>query len=216
VPTRGLLEPAYLAERRALIGDEARYPAYGAPPRGGTVYLCAADRDGRMVSFIQSNFWGFGSGVVVPGWGIALQNRGHGFTLDHEHPNALAPGKRPFHTIIPGFLSHKGQPIGPFGVMGGHMQPQGHMQVIINAIDYGMHPQAMLDAPRWRVEDDRSVRLELETPRHIIDGLVARGHNVVVEAEVGSFGRGQAIWRLPSGVFVAGTEHRCDGAAVGF
>jgi gamma-glutamyltranspeptidase/glutathione hydrolase len=216
VPTRGLLDPAYLAGRRPSIGDEARYPSYGAPPRGGTVYLCAADRDGRMVSLIQSNFWGFGSGVVVPNWGIALQNRGYGFTLDAEHPNALMPGKRPFHTIIPGFLSHRGQPIGPFGVMGGHMQPQGHMQVMINALDYGMHPQAMLDAPRWRVENDHSVRLELETPRHIIEGLAARGHHVVVEAEAGGFGRGQAIWRLPSGALVAGTEHRCDGAAVGF
>ena len=168
-----------------------------------------------MISMIQSNFAGFGSGVVVPGWGIALQNRGYGFTLEPGHPNRLEPGKRPYHTIIPAFLTRDGQPVGPFGVMGGHMQPQGHTQVAINTIDYGMNPQTALDAPRWRVEGD-AVMVELETPRHVIEGLAACGHVVHVDAEPGGFGRGQAIWRLPSGAYAAGSESRCDGCAVGW
>ncbi|HWQ15614.1 MAG TPA: gamma-glutamyltransferase family protein, partial [Roseiflexaceae bacterium] len=215
VPTRGLLDPGYLAQRRALIGPEARTPDPGAPPRGGTVYLCAADASGMMVSMIQSNFSGFGSGVVVPGTGVALQNRGHGFTLDEGHPNVLAPGKRPFHTIIPAFLTRGGQAVGPFGVMGGEMQPQGHIQVVINSVDYGLNPQAALDAPRWRV-DGGAVHVELETPRHIIEGLAERGHDVRVHPDPALFGRGQAIWRLPTGAYVAGSESRCDGCAVGW
>lgn len=216
VPIQGLLNREYLAARRALIGAQARTPEPGDPPRGGTVYLCAADADGQMISMIQSNFHGFGSGVVVPEWGISLQNRGHGFSLDPEHPNVLAPGKRPFHTIIPGFLLKDGQAVGPFGVMGGHMQPQGHAQVVVNTVDYNLNPQAALDAPRWRCEQDGTLRLELETPRHIIEGLIARGHHVIVEPEVGGFGRGQAIWRSSQGTYIAGTEYRCDGAAVGW
>ncbi len=215
VPTRGLLEREYLAARRAMIGPQARTPEPGTPPRGGTVYLCAADSEGRMVSMIQSNFAGFGSGVVVPDSGVALQNRGSGFTLREDHPNRLEPGKRPYHTIIPGFLTRNGDAIGPFGVMGGDMQPQGHSQVIINTVTYGMHPQAALDAPRWRV-DGSVVHLELETPRHIVEGLIARGHTVVVLPEMGSFGRGQAIWKLPEGGYVAGGESRADGGAVGW
>ncbi|NOK57641.1 MAG: Gamma-glutamyltranspeptidase [Chloroflexi bacterium AL-W] len=215
VPLHSLLDPVYLAARRALIGPQACFPEPGQPPRGGTVYLCAADSEGRMVSLIQSNFWGFGSGVVVPDWGIALQNRGHGFTLEAGHPNQLAPYKRPFHTIIPAFMTRNGQPMGPFGVMGGEMQPQGHTQVAINTLDYGMHPQAALDAPRWRVAGE-TVFVELDTPRHVIEGLAERGHVVQVAAASGGFGRGQAIWRLPSGAYVAGSETRCDGCAVGW
>lgn len=215
VPTRGLLDPAYLAKRRALISSHARAPEPGTPPKGGTVYLCTADRDGQMVSLIQSNFWGFGSGVVVPDWGIALQNRGYGFSLDPNHPNVVAPNKRPFHTIIPAFLTRGDQPIGPFGVMGGDMQPQGHTQVVVNSLDYGMNPQAALDAPRWRVERN-VVQVELNTPRAVIEGLQARGHHVQVEAEPSGFGRGQAIWRLESGAFAAGTEARCDGGIAGW
>jgi gamma-glutamyltranspeptidase/glutathione hydrolase len=215
VPVRGLLDPGYLAARRALIGDTARMPEPGAPPRGGTVYLCAADGEGRMISMIQSNFSGFGSGVVIPGWGIALQNRGSAFTLEPGHPNRLEPGKRPYHTIIPAFLMRDGKPVGPFGVMGGHMQPQGHIQVAINTIDYGMNPQAALDAPRWRVDND-IVQIELETPHHVLDGLSARGHKLQLEADHGLFGRGQAIWRMGSGAYIAGSEARCDGCAVGW
>jgi gamma-glutamyltranspeptidase/glutathione hydrolase len=215
VPVRGLLDPAYLAMRRALIGPSAGSFGPGSPPRGGTVYLCAADGEGRMISMIQSNYMGFGSGVVVPGWGVSLQNRGAGFTLEPGHPNRLEPGKRPYHTIIPAFLTRDGQAVGPFGVMGGHMQPQGHSQVAINTIDYGMNPQAALDAPRWRVEGD-IVALELATPRAVVEGLIARGHRVHIDPQSGDFGRGQAIWRLPSGAYVAGSEIRCDGCAAGW
>jgi gamma-glutamyltranspeptidase / glutathione hydrolase len=215
VPVRELLAADYLAARRALIAPSAQFPGPGSPPQGGTVYLCAADAEGQMVSMIQSNYMGFGSGIVVPGWGIALHNRGAGYTLDPEHPNRLAPGKRPFHTIIPGFLTRDGQPVGPFGVMGGSMQPQGHVQLIVNTLDYGLNPQAALDAPRWRVEGERLL-VELETPRAVIEGLIARGHRIEVEPDLGGFGRGQAIWRLDSGAYMAGSESRCDGCAAGW
>ncbi len=216
VPIDALLQRERLAARRQLIKERAQDYGPAALPQGGTVYFATADRDGMMVSMIQSTYMGFGSGVVVPEYGIALHNRGCGFTLTPGHPNQVAPGKRPFHTIIPGFLSKDGVPIGPFGVMGAHMQPQGHVQVVINTLDYGMHPQAALDAPRWRWERDGTVRLEHEMPRHVIEGLAARGHQVVVEHELGGFGRGQIIWRLTSGCYIAGTEPRCDGLAVGW
>jgi gamma-glutamyltranspeptidase/glutathione hydrolase len=216
VPVAALLDGQRLAARRSLIGPAAQEFGPGELPRGGTVYLCAADGEGRMVSMIQSNYMGFGSGVVIPGWGVAMQNRGHGFVTDPGHPNQLAPGRRPFHTIIPGFLLRDGTAVGPFGVMGGHMQPQGHAQVIVNSLTYGMHPQAALDAPRWRWERDGTVRLEYETPRHVVEGLAARGHRVALEHEPGGFGRGQIIWRLASGSYVAGTESRCDGCAAGW
>lgn len=216
MPTQALLDPARLAQRAELIGEQAQDYGPGELPRGGTVYFAAADRDGRMVSMIQSTYMGFGSGVVVPGWGISLHNRGCGFVTEPGHPNCLAPGKRPFHTIIPGFLMSGDKPVGPFGVMGGHMQPQGHTQVIVNTLDYGMHPQAALDAPRWRWEREGNLHLELETPRHVVDGLAARGHRIVIDSEQGGFGRGQIIWRLDSGDYVAGSESRCDGVAAGW
>jgi gamma-glutamyltranspeptidase/glutathione hydrolase len=216
VPTASLLSPAYAAERRARITDQAGDPVYGTPPSGGTVYLCAADSDGMMVSFIQSNYMGFGSGIVVPGTGIALQNRGANFTLDAGHPNQLAPGKRPYHTIIPGFLTRDGQAVGPFGVMGGFMQPQGHLQMMVNTLDYGMNPQASLDAPRWQWEGGKTVSFENGTMVDIIEGLAARGHEVRVQEQGAAFGRGQIIWRLPEGGYMAGSDLRADGAAVGF
>lgn len=216
VPVSALLDPKRLAARRALIGERAQDYGPGELPQGGTVYFCAADRDGRMVSMIQSTYMGFGSGVVVPGWGISLHNRGYSFVTEAGHPNCVAPGKRPFHTIIPGFLLKDGAAVGPFGVMGGHMQPQGHAQVIVNTLDYGMHPQAALDAPRWRWEREGAVHLELEGARHVAEGLIARGHEVVIDTEVGGFGRGQIIWRLDGGDYVAGSEPRCDGVAVGW
>ncbi len=215
-PTQGMLDKGYAAERRALIGDRALVPEPGQPPRGGTVYLCAADGDGMMVSFIQSNYMGFGSGIVVPGTGIALQNRGACFVLDPNHPNCVAPGKRPYHTIIPAFLTHEGQAIGPFGVMGGYMQPQGHVQMVVNQADYGMNPQASLDAPRWQWLRGQAIELELGAGAHIAHGLSDRGHQVVMQANLGSFGRGQIIRRLPSGAYVAGSEPRADGCAVGY
>ena len=213
VPTIGLLDKTYAATRRALITDEASLPEPGDPPRGGTVYLCTADGDGNMVSFIQSNYEGFGSAVVVPGTGIALQNRGANFSLQASHPNVLAPGKRPYHTIIPGFLTRDDTPVGPFGVMGGFMQPQGHTQVVLRTVDQRLLPQATLDAPRWRWEHGRVVWVEQRTPRPIIDDLLARGHDVKVVTEPSAFGRGQIIWRHGD-TLVAGSESRADGQAV--
>ncbi len=216
VPTEELLSRDYAAARRALITEQALEPQPGDPQRGGTVYLCTADRDGMMVSLIQSNYMGFGSGIVVPNTGIALQNRGAGFVLDPDHPNCVAPGKRPFHTIIPGFLTRDGEAIGPFGVMAGHMQPQGHLQMMVNTLDYGLNPQASLDAPRWYWSQGRRIQLEPNTPTAIVDELRARGHQVTVTEERGLFGRGQIIWRLPSGSYVAGSDGRTDGYAVGY
>ncbi len=216
VPTAELLSKAYAAERRKLIGEQALEPRPGSPVKGGTVYLCAADADGMMVSLIQSNYMGFGSGIVVPETGVALQNRGAGFTLEEGHPNQLKPGKRPFHTIIPGFLTKDGAAIGPFGVMGGHMQPQGHVQMIVNTLDYGLNPQASLDAPRWYWERGQEVWLEPGVPQAIAAELAERGHQVNIAQEPGRFGRGQIIWRLPSGAYIAGSDGRTDGYAVGY
>jgi gamma-glutamyltranspeptidase/glutathione hydrolase len=215
VPVKEMLDKEYASERMALIGDRALEPKAGRPKTGGTVYLCAADADGMMVSLIQSNYMGFGSGVVVPGRGIALHNRGAGFTLQDGHPNQVAPKKRPFHTIIPGCLMREGQAVGPFGVMGGFMQAQGHAQVIINTLDYGMNPQAALDAPRWRWDGGKTVVLESAVDESIVEGLRARGHDVIWSDDV-SFGKGQIIWKLPGGGYVAGTDKRADGAAVGY
>ena len=167
-----------------------------------------------MVSYIQSNFAGFGSGIVIPGTGVAIQNRGSAFRLDPAHPNVVAPGKRPYHTIIPAFLTRDGKAVGPFGVMGGHMQPQGHVQMVVNTVDWGLNPQASLDAPRWQVTTGQGVLLEHGVSRHVVEELARRGHEITVEADGGQFGKGQIIWRLDSGSLVAGTEPRADGCAV--
>lgn len=213
VQTNDLLSEAYADARRQLITDQALTPTAGEPPKGGTVYLATADNEGNMVSFIQSNYMGFGSGLVVPGTGIALQNRGHNFTLDEAHNNRLEPGKRTFHTIIPGFLTKDDLPVGPFGVMGGFMQPQGHMQVIMNAIDFNLNPQAALDAPRWQWMKDKTVLLEHTVPNYIAQELARMGHKIEVAHNSGAFGRGQIIWRDPkTGVLAGGTEARTDGA----
>lgn len=205
------LHPAYLRERYALIGARAHIRESGRPLAGGTVYLATADGEGNMVSYIQSNYMGFGSGVVIPKTGIALHNRGHNFSLEAGHPNVLAPGKRPYHTIIPGFLMKEGKPVGPFGVMGGFMQPQGHVQVVMNMIDFALNPQAALDAPRWQWLHGNQVALEYGVPRFVIEGLMERGHEVHVDMESGSFGRGQIIVRDPSGTLIGGSEPRADG-----
>ena len=216
VPTAGLLDAAYLANRRDLIGDRARVPEPGRPPGGGTVYLCTADRDGMMVSFIQSNYEGFGSGVVVPELGISLQNRAAGFTLEVGHANEAAGGKRPRHTIIPGFITRDGKPVGPFGVMGGEMQPQGHVQVVSSMLDHGLNPQAALDAPRWRLDGGLHVSVEPGTSAGLMAALTNRGHRPAVAADRLRFGRGQIILRREDGVYVAGSEPRTDGAALGY
>jgi gamma-glutamyltranspeptidase/glutathione hydrolase len=216
VPVDALLGPEYTATRRALIGQRAAMPVPGTPTRGGTVYLCAADSDGMMVSFIQSNYQGFGSGVVVPGTGVALHNRGLGFSTQSGHPNVLEPGKRPFHTIIPGFLTHQGQSVGPFGVMGGFMQIQGHVQMMVNSLRYGNHPQTSLDAPRWRFDGGLTVAVEPETPSTVVEGLRERGHRISIEPADGVFGRGQIIWRLPGGGYMAGSDKRGDGQVAAY
>ncbi|MFS8535521.1 MAG: gamma-glutamyltransferase [Limnochordales bacterium] len=217
VPTRELLSKVYARERRALISRARALadPVPGLPRAGDTVYLCTADAEGRMVSYIQSNYMGFGSGVVVPGTGIALQNRGAGFTLEEGHPNQVAPGKRPFHTIIPAFLSKDGVPLAAFGVMGGDMQPQGHVQVVIGMVDYGLNPQAVLDAPRVRVAGGLDVHVEAALPADTVRQLLRLGHRVRMEADPTMFGGGQMIWRDPdTGVLIAGSEPRKDGLAL--
>lgn len=211
VKVADLLSDTYAAERRRLIGTQALTPAPGTPPGGGTVYLCTADGEGNMVSFIQSNYKGFGSGLVVPGTGIALQNRGHNFVLDAAHANCLAPGKKPYHTIIPGFLTKDGKPVGPFGVMGGFMQPQGHVQVVMNTVDFGLNPQAALDAPRWQWLQGKAVEFEHSVPAHLVEALGRIGHGARWALGSGSFGRGEIIWRQDNGVLVGGTEPRTDG-----
>lgn len=213
VTAAALLDKFYAERRRQLVGDRAIPLAEPGLPQGGTVYLAASDGE-LMVSFIQSNFMGFGSGIAIPGTGIALQNRGAGFSLDPKHPNAIAPGKRPFHTIIPGFLSQDGRPLGPFGVMGGPMQPQGHLQVVSNLVDRQFNPQAALDAPRWRFDRENRVLLEQTVPRHVALGLSDRGHDIHVTAEPGEFGKGQMILGLENGAFVAASEPRSDGMAI--
>lgn len=212
VKVEQLLSEQYGDERRSLIGDTAITPEPGTPPKGGTVYLAAADEEGNMVSFIQSNYMGFGSGIVVPGTGIALQNRGHDFSLDPEHENRLEPGKKTYHTIIPGFLTKDGKPVGPFGVMGGYMQPQGHVQVIMNTVDFHLNPQAALDSPRWQWMEGKTIEVERTLPAHIAEALARKGHDIRVANDSGSFGRGQIIWRNPeTGVLTGGTESRTDG-----
>jgi gamma-glutamyltranspeptidase/glutathione hydrolase len=217
VSTQDLLKPEYLAKRAHLIDpNRASAPRAGQPHSGGTVYLTAADQNGMMISFIQSNFKGFGSGVVVPNTGIALHNRGWGFNLKRGHPNEVAPGKRPFHTIIPGFLTRAGAPLMSFGVMGGSMQAQGHVQVTSRIADHDQNPQAASDAPRWRVMDDNhGVAVEWNFPKKAIDGLIARGHPVKVAQRFDTeFGCAQLAMKTEGG-YIAASDHRKDGYPVG-
>lgn len=212
-----LLSDGYLADRARLIDPQrAGDPGHGTPSRGGTVYLTAADDAGMMVSLIQSNYYGFGSGVVVPGTGIALQNRGAGFVLDPQHPNVLAGGKRPFHTIIPAFLMEAGAARCSFGVMGGPMQAQGHLQMVLRMVGHGQNPQMAADAPRWRVVAGREVAIEASYPASVLEGLRALGHELTATAPEASFsfGGAQIIWRGEHG-YIAGSDPRKEGAAVG-
>jgi gamma-glutamyltranspeptidase/glutathione hydrolase len=210
-----LIDPAYGAERARLIDRTraARVEA-GSPKKGGTVYLTAADADGRMVSLIQSNYMGFGSGIVIPGTGIAMQNRGNCFALHKDHPNCVGPSKRPFHTIIPGFVTQHGKPLMSLGVMGGHMQPQGHLQMLTRIVDYGQNPQTASDAPRWQVLDGMNVIVERGFSSGVIDDLRSRGHEIAI-APPEEFGGAQLIYRLDDG-HLGASDHRKDGQAVGF
>jgi len=219
-----MLDDSYLASRARLI-DTRRAQDFqaGNPVKGGTIYLTAADESGMMVSFIQSNYMGFGSGVVEPTYGISLQNRGHGFSTNPAGPNAanlVAPGKRPFHTIIPAFLTRDGQPVMSYGVMGGNMQPQGHMQTLVRMLDHGQNPQAACDAPRWRFNAGLSINAEASMDAQTVQGLQALGHQLeVINDSYQDFGAGQFIWRLgePSAEgYVAASDPRRDGQAVGF
>jgi gamma-glutamyltranspeptidase / glutathione hydrolase len=220
VTTADLLSTSYLKERATLIdfNKAGMYPA-GNPHSGGTVYLCASDSSGMMVSYIQSNFKGFGSGVVAPG-GIALQNRGMGFSLEPGHPNLVAPGKRPFHTIIPGFLMKNQQPVMAFGVMGGNMQPQGHLQMVMNFVDEQFDPQACSNVPRWRIADNGDLTVEANMPLEVINGLTELGHQVTVMPKDSiDFGSAQAIVLMKKSnhpVYIGGSDHRRDGQVAGF
>ncbi|MBT9474638.1 gamma-glutamyltransferase family protein [Polaromonas sp.] len=219
VTPAALLDPAYLAERAQLIDrNRAGDPGHGAPKQGGTVYIAAADASGMMVSFIQSNYMGFGSGIVVPGTGISMQNRGFGFSLEQGHANQVGPSKRPSHTIIPAFAMHAdGTPQMAFGVMGGPMQSQGHLQMALRVLHYGQNPQAAADAPRWRVTGGLKVAVEPGFDAGVVSELVARGHDVTVERGNGVFAFGGAQLVLKRGdAYIAGSDPRKDGQAVAF
>jgi gamma-glutamyltranspeptidase / glutathione hydrolase len=212
-----LLSKVYAQKRAKLITKEALIPEPGIPQTGGTVYLATADKNGNMVSMIQSNYMGFGSGLVVPKTGISLHNRGHNFSMDPQSSNVLAPLKKPYHTIIPGFLFKDNQPLGPFGVMGGFMQPQGHLQVIMNMIDFKKDPQEALDAPRFQWMKHKTITVEPEFNQRLVQYLKDRGHDVIIDPNVGSFGRGQIILRDQiKGGYIGGTEKRCDGTIASY
>jgi gamma-glutamyltranspeptidase/glutathione hydrolase len=232
VPVRELIGPEYAARRRkqiVRIAAATRVPA--GDPRlvvGETVYLTVVDEERNAVSLIQSVYSDFGSGIVPPGTGFAMQNRGSLFHLDPEHPNRLDPGKRPFHTIIPAFVTRDGRPVFSFGVMGGDMQPQGHVQILVNLLDYGMDVQAAGDAPRWRhvgsstptgdrMADGGLVLLESGFPGATFDGLIAKGHRVEFRPVGPGFGGYQGIWIDPeTGALHGGSESRKDGCAMGY
>ncbi len=216
-----MLEPDYLRQRARLIDrSHAQVFAPGAHDRGGTIYLATADAGGMMVSLIQSNYMGFGSGIVVPGFGVSLQNRGHGFSFDPDHPNCVAPGKRPFHTIIPALLMRDGAPQMSFGVMGGNMQPQGHVQTLTRMLLARQQPQAACDAPRWKWDSGLNLELESGVPPVIAAELQRRGHRIVRgDDSYMDFGSAQVIWRLGDPAvdgYVAASDSRRDGQACGF
>lgn len=216
-----MLDPEYLKARARLI-DRRRATMFtpGLLPSGGTIYLTAADENGMMISFIQSNYMGFGSGVVVPGMGVSLQNRGVGFSMDPVSPNVVAGHKRPFHTIIPGFLTRAGRPVMSFGVMGGDIQPQGHVQTVVRMVDYDQQPQAACCAPRWKLNRDFTLDVESTMRADTISGLQALGHQLkTIDDPYMDFGSGQFIWRQsedPEDGYVVASDSRRDGQAVGF
>lgn len=218
VSVDALLNPTYLESRARMVDPlRASRVSYGTPQEGGTVYLAAADASGMMVSFIQSNYYGFGSGVVIPGTGISMQNRAVGFSTEPDHPNVAAGGKRPFHTIIPGFLMQGEKPLAALGVMGGPMQPQGHVQLVTRVRDHGQNPQSAIDAPRWQVTGGMGVTCEPGIDDATLKALRDMGHDANRSApeDVFSFGGAQMIYRTADG-FVAASDPRKDGQAVGY
>lgn len=211
-----LLADAFLEQRaKEIRPDKAQFPEACMPVENGTVYLTAADNNGMMVSFIQSNYMGFGSGMVDPQTAISFQNRGCAFALAKNHPNRVAGGKRPFHTIIPGFITQNNTPVMSFGVMGAHMQPQGHVQMVLRIFDYGQNPQTASDAPRWHVAADHTVALEKGFDKSVVDELKNRGHTVTTDVPASLFGGAQLIAKMADG-YCAASDHRKDGQAVGF
>ncbi len=216
-----MLDDAYLASRAKLIDPSraTQFPS-GNPSSGGTIYLTAADENGMMVSFIQSNYMGFGSGVVVPETGVSFQNRGVGFSMDPKSANVVAGHKRPFHTIIPGFLTKGGEPVMSFGVMGGDIQPQGHVQTVVRMLDYDQQPQAACCAPRWKLNRDFTLDVESSMRAQTIEGLKGLGHTLkAIDDPYMDFGSGQFIWRLSRDLedgYVVASDSRRDGQAVGF
>jgi gamma-glutamyltranspeptidase/glutathione hydrolase len=225
IPMDGLLSKEYANERRKLIDpDRATIDRkHGTPvAASGTVYLSVVDRFGNACSFINSNYWGFGTGIVPKGCGFTLQNRGHNFSLDPQHPNALEPRKRPYHTIIPAMVTREdGSLYASYGVMGGFMQPQGHVQVLAALVDHGLDPQSALDLPRFCLDVEASggrVALEEGIPAEAVSDLERMGHPVYLVSgfDRSLFGRGQVILRdAETGVLTAGSDPRADGCAMG-
>lgn len=214
VSVEQLLAPERLDQLAANIDmAQAHYPADQPPHEHGTVYLTTADQSGMMVSFIQSNFMGFGSGVVIPGTGISLQNRGHGFSLIKGHPNQVDGGKRPYHTIIPGFVTQYGRPLMSFGVMGGHMQAQGHLQMITRIFDYRFDPQTASDYHRWYLTENYDLAVEPGFSPELLAELSQRGHRVRTDLDQSQFGGAQLIYKGEGGYY-AGSDHRKDGLAL--
>ena len=210
VDYHNFLKEEYGKYRASQIDETAKLYEGVDPASCGTVYLCTADRHGNMVSYIQSNYMDFGSGIVVEDYGVSLQNRGYDFALDPDKVNALKPGKKSYHTIIPGFLTKDGKAVGPFGVMGGYMQPQGHVQVLMNLLDFHLNPQMALDAPRWQWVKDRHFITEPRFDRRMVEELRKYGHLIDISENYYSYGRGQMILRLENGVYVGACESRTD------
>lgn len=232
-PVEGLLSKSYAGQRRVLIDMKQaalKMPAGSPPAHGDTTYLAVADKYGMMVSFIQSNYWEFGSGLVPAGLGFALQNRGYAFSMDPQHANVYAPAKRPFHTIIPAMLMKDGMPVMAFGVMGGYLQPQGHVQILVNIIDLGMNVQEAGDVARMvhtadsqptggSMDDGGNVLMEAGISSKVVEELRKRGHRIAHgdRPYVGAVGGYQAVWRDPdTGVYHGASEMRFDGAALGY
>ena len=232
VPVKELISEAYGKERAKLIGPKAAQRVDAGNPHlytGDTIYMTTADKDGNMVSLIQSNYRGMGSGVVVPGLGFGFQDRGQMFSLDPKHHNAYAPGKRPFNTIIPAFITKDNKPFMSFGVMGGAMQPQGHVQIVVNMIDYGMNLQEAGDAARWQhlgnteptdnsdmyLQNGGYTEVERGIPWQTVQQLLQKGHDI--RYGLGGYGGYQAIKKDPvSGVYYGASESRKDGQAAGY